>query len=118
MKNAYQNNKELIQRLTPALSYSGKDFEVWKGEARAKLSSLLGMDKFQRTEPELNIEYDKNTDGFREIRFTFESERGYRVPCHLLLPLGKEKPPVIICLQGHSTVMHISLARPIYERDI
>lgn len=118
MKNAYQNNKELIQRLTPALSYSGGDFEAWRKEARAKLFSLLGMDKFEKTEPKPEIEYAKDTEEYREIRFTFESERGYRAPCHLLLPLGKEKPPVIICLQGHSTGMHISLARPKYEKDI
>ena len=35
----------------------------------------------------------------------------------MLLPDGVENPPVIICLQGHSTGMHISLGRPKFEGD-
>ena len=59
---------------------------------------------------------------FDEIRFTFESEPGFFVPAHLLLPkstyqCGTAKLPVVICLQGHSTGMHISLGRIKYDRD-
>ena len=35
----------------------------------------------------------------------------------MLLPDGIENPPVMICLQGHSKGMHISLGRPKYEGD-
>jgi len=35
----------------------------------------------------------------------------------LLLPDGVENPPVMICLQGHSTGMHISLGRAKYDGD-
>ena len=34
------------------------------------------------------------------------------------LPDGVENPPVMICLQGHSTGMHISLGRPVYPGDV
>ncbi|MBE6601070.1 MAG: acetylxylan esterase [Ruminococcaceae bacterium] len=117
MKSAYEHNKELIQKVTPAMSYNGCDFQAWKTAARRKLAQLLGMDRFEKVNPELDVEYQKKLDGATEIRFTFQSEAGYRVPCHLLLPDGVEKPPLMICLQGHSKGMHISLGRPKYEGD-
>ena len=117
MKSAYEYNKELIQRVVTSMSYDGGDFQEWRSAARNKLSQLLGMDKFEKVSPELNVEYQKKIDGATEIRFTYQSEAGYRVPCHLLLPDGAEKPPLMICLQGHSKGMHISLGRPKFEGD-
>ena len=116
MKTAYENSKMLIQKVTPALAYAGQG-EAWKNSAREKLSSLLGMEKFQKVDPQLQIEYEKKIHGATELRFTFASEAGYRVPCHLLLPDGIDKPPVMVCLQGHSKGMHISLGKPKYEGD-
>ena len=117
MKTAYENSKELIQKVNHSMSYKGEDYKLWKKTAREKLSQLLGMDKFTMVNPSVQTEFDKTENGVREIRFTFESEKGYRVPCHIMLPQGVEKPPVMICLQGHSTGMHISLGRPKYEGD-
>ena len=117
MKTAYENSKELIQKAVPSLSYKGGDYEAWRAEARAELSRLLGLDRFEKVDADLKIEYKEKIDGATEIRFTYQSEAGYRVPCHLLLPDGVEKPPVMICMQGHSKGMHISLGRPKYEGD-
>jgi len=40
------------------------------------------------------------------------------VPCHLLIPrTGKSSYPVVICLQGHTSGMHISLGQPKSEAD-
>ena len=117
MKTAYDHSKKLIQKVTPRMSYNGGDFREWQASARNKLSQLLGMDKFEMVDLDFNIEYQNKIDGATEIRFTYQSEAGYRVPCHLLLPDGIEKPPVMICLQGHSTGMHISLGRPKFEGD-
>jgi len=117
MKTTYEFAKELIQQVNPTDSYKGENYDTWKKEAREKLSKLLGMDKFTKVAPETEIEYTEKIDGATEIRFTFQSEKGYRVPCHLLLPDGVENPPVIICLQGHSTGMHISLGKPKFEGD-
>ena len=117
MKTAYELSKELIQRVTPSMSYDGGDFQEWKAMAREKLSSLLGMDKFKKVPSEFSVEYKKKIEGATEIRFTYQSELGYRVPCHLLLPDGVKKPPLMICLQGHSKGMHISLGRPKFEGD-
>lgn len=117
MKTAYEHNKELIQNVTPSMACDVSSFEEWQCAARQTLSQLLGMDRFQKTEPDLVVEYEREIDGATEIRFTYQSEAGYRVPCHLLLPDGVERPPVMICLQGHSKGMHISLGRAKFEGD-
>lgn len=117
MKTAYENNKELIQKQRQSMAFDEKNFEEWKTMARKKLSELLGMEKFTKVASKLEIEYERKIDNAIETRFTFQSEEGYRVPCHLLLPEGVEKPPVMICMQGHSKGMHISLGKPKFKGD-
>ncbi len=117
MKNTYQFTKELIQKQKPSFAYDGKDLKTWQPKAKEILRGLLGMDKFTLCEPDLKIEFEEEQKDFTEIRFTFQTEEGYRVPCHLLLPVGIEKPPVIVCMQGHSMGMHVSLARPKFPGD-
>ncbi len=118
MKTAFENSKELIQQVKATMSYDGKDLKSWQSKAKAKLAELLGMDKFQKVDADVKIEFTEKIEGATEIRFTFESEAGYRVPCHMWLPDGVKNPPVMICLQGHSTGMHISLGRPKYDSDV
>ena len=66
----------------------------------------------------VRVEWEEDRDFYREIRFLFTAEEGADVPCHLLVPKSGEGPyPVVICLQGHSTGMHISLGRPKYPGD-
>ena len=57
MKSAYEYNKELIRKVSPSMSYQGGDLQEWKMAARNKLSQLLGMDKFEKVNPEVSIEY-------------------------------------------------------------
>lgn len=119
MKSGYEYNIELMQKVVPSMSYDPEDAEIftWQKKAREKLIELIGLDRFEKVDPETEIEYEEKIDGGKEIRFTFQSEEGYRVPCHMLLPDGIENPPVMICIQGHSTGMHISLGKAIYEKD-
>ena len=117
MKTAYDFSKELIQNFKPTMSYNGENFEIWRTSARAKLCELMGLDRFTKCDPDLKLECELDREGGKEFRYTFQSEEGYRVPFHLCLPDGAEKPPVIITLQGHSTGMHISLGRPKFNGD-
>lgn len=116
MRTAYEKSIELIQGVKPSMAFeSGLD--AWRVGAREKLCSLLGMDKFVKVTPETEIEFEQRIEGATEIRFTFRSEEGYRVPCHLVLPDGIENPPVMITLQGHSKGMHRSLGRSKYPGE-
>lgn len=102
----------------PGLSYSEEnEFEHWRKEIREKLVELLG-DMPEKTDANLSIEWKKEHDTFTEYRFVFQSEAYIQVPCHLWIPNHVTKPcPAVICLQGHSTGMHISMGRAIYQGD-
>jgi len=99
--------------LKPPLTFNpSRDFNGWRTKLRAELSRIIGANP-DRVEPNLHIEREEARDGFTDRRFVFSSEAGAEVPCHLLLPgEGKGPFPVMVCLQGHTTGMHISLGMP------
>lgn len=117
MKGACNFSRELLKKTVPSMSFNGGDITAWQTRSREKLIELLGINKIEKCDPALQIEYTQKIDSATEIRFSFQSEEGYRVPCHLLLPDGVKNPPVMICLQGHSKGMHVSLDRTVYPGE-
>lgn len=111
----------LVKKLNPTLSFSDKvDFHEWKEKLSDKLSELLGLGEIEKNAlPEnIDIEWQEEREGYTITRFTFESEPGAVVPCYLLIPdTKKEKYPVAICLQGHTTGFHISIAERKFDID-
>lgn len=113
----------LLKDIQPASRWDGKeDIRLWQAQARDTLSALLGLNRIAAyaTEPIMQIELDRIDEemGAREIRFRFVTEERVTVPCHLVIPRGAHEPlPVVLCLQGHSKGMHISLGRPKYPGD-
>ena len=119
-KNPHTLHFNALKALTPAFRYDGKgDFAAWQAAARARLVALLGLDKLSpASDDAFTIESVTEGDAYRDHRFRFQSEEGYFVIATLRVPKGKEgKPPLVICLQGHSTGAHISLGSPIYPED-
>lgn len=108
---------ELLLKSTPRLRYQGGDVELWQQEARKQLANRLALELIPSCEPDLAIEYERDEEDYHEYRFTLQTEPGYRVAAHLLIPNGAVNPPVMICVQGHSTGMHISLGRPKSAED-
>ncbi len=105
----------------PLLAYSDKvDYSSWKEEIRKKYIELLGLDLIAKNSCDLNIEIEEVIEEkeFTRIRYTFESEKLSIVPCYLLIPKqNKEKYPVLICLQGHTTGFHISIGEREHDID-
>lgn len=114
----YEFEQTLSRACTPMMRYrEDMPLAEWQASARKKLAALLGG-PYGVCDAAVNIEYKREEALCNEIRFTYQSEPGYTVPAHLLLPKGATKPlPVVICLQGHSKGMHISLGRPQYDGD-
>ena len=117
MKCTYDHERELFGQVKPSMSYDGGDLKAWQTAARAKLAELLGLDRMVPASPDLRIEWREQRKGYTETRFTFQTEPGYSVPAHLLLPDGVKNPPLMICLQGHSPGMYISLGIVKREKD-
>jgi len=115
--------------LTARLPYSFDPAEPLgpqKARADRVFRSLIGWDKMPVPEcaPAVRVDFTTDEDPrFTETRFQFESEPGFFVPAHLLVPKAASplekngKLPVMICLQGHSTGMHISIGREKFPGD-
>ncbi len=116
-KNSHEFEFELLKKHKPLLRYEGGSFEEWKKEAKAKLSELLGF-PYEKGACKAEVEYKEEYDEHREYRFLVETEPGYKVPCHLVVPKGdKEKYPLTICLSGHGGGMHVALGKAKCEAD-
>lgn len=111
-------HEHLLDTLTPELEYRPeRDFVEWRLSVETRLHELLGPTP-ALVPLNIRVEEESEHESCREIRFVFTSETNAEVPCHLLLPRQGEAPfPVVICLQGHTTGMHISLGRARYEGD-
>ncbi len=111
-------HEEILRTRPKLLAFDpAAPYQPWKKEVAARLDQLLG-DAPEPGELNVTVEWEKETDAFPERRVTVDAEPLATVPCHLLLPKGGKAPfPVVICLQGHSTGMHISLGRAQYEGD-
>ena len=115
--NPQTKHIEMLKNLHPRFRYAaGSDFAAWQKSARARLNELLGL-PLETCAPDVRIEWQKDMGTYTETRFLFASEPGVDVLCHLLLPKAEEKVPLVICLQGHSKGMHISLGRPKFPGD-
>lgn len=96
-----------------------ESFEHWQKRSSRKLKQLIGFDKLEKCDLDFEEEYIKEYDDRFEIRFSFQSEINYYVPCIMSIPKKSQfkKPPVMICLQGHGTGMHVSLGIKKYDSD-
>ncbi|MCL2157965.1 MAG: alpha/beta hydrolase family protein [Oscillospiraceae bacterium] len=114
----HEHNIALIKNIAPSFGYNGGEpFVEWQNRALIKLNELLGL-PFAKCEESFEIESETKHREFTEIRFSFQSEPGYYVPCHFLVPSKADKPlPLVICLQGHSKGMHKSLGRIKYPGE-
>lgn len=88
------------------------DFAAWQEQLRARLIEILALPPGPHGPLEATIVREDETEQYTLDRVDFTSEPGERVPGYLLRPKAARPPlPVMICLQGHSPGMHISIGR-------
>ncbi len=110
----------IIKGIKPAMRYKdGENFKDWQTRARERLIELIGLNKIEKPEDDcFNLEYKKDMGEYTDYSFSFKSEDGYFVPCHLWVPNGKEgKIPVVICVPGHSTGASVTRGEIIHDKD-
>lgn len=96
------------------------DYKEWKKEIKTKFCELIGIEKIKQNACPLNFEIESEVikDGYKQIRFTIESEKGSIVPVYILIPNTKKpKYPVAITLQGHTSGFHNSIGEPKSEKE-
>lgn len=87
-------------------------YAVWKQRAEKNLKALLGIEELLQQRPPLNPRslWKRETELGTIEKIMFQTEEGIENRIYLCLPKGA-KPPYrsFICMQGHSTGMHVSL---------
>lgn len=109
----------IYENIKPSMAYvEGEDIKVWKKKAKKKLIELTGLDKFHKVLDnqfkQLSVE---KIDNYKRIKYSLLTEEKFETRGYLLLPDDIENPPLMICLQGHSSGMHISLGEIKFSGD-
>ena len=121
IRHSVYKEVEHLSTIKPSMVYSPEkeSLSQWQEKAAAKLNELLLLPR-EACENLFEIEFTEDFPDFTEYRFTFKSEENEVVPCHLWVTKkvgSSKKAPLMICLQGHSTGMHISMKRPKFDGD-
>jgi len=105
------HHRYLMDHAVQALRHDGGDVGQWQRKLRRKLRQLL------RLRPRRHLPLDVRSLWKREHplgnieKIVFTSEPHVDVPAYVCLPKTVEPPyPFFICLQGHQTGMHESIA--------
>lgn len=97
---------------------AGQDFAAWQQELRARLRDVLNLREqpLIPLDPAVEPAVTRGDHSLQRIRFT--AEAGETVPGYLLRPQGVSGPlPLMICLQGHSPGMHLSIGEARNEAE-
>lgn len=118
IRHSVYKEVEHLSRVKPSMVFAPEKetLTAWQEKAKKKLKELIALPR-EDCERLFELEFTEDFPDFTEYRFTFQSEEGEFVPCHLWISKKAEKAPLMICLQGHSTGMHISMKRPKFEGD-
>ncbi len=116
--NSYEYIRDVVVKKEPSLRFKGGDFNAWQKEAYAKLWELLGLDLFEKCDDDFSVTETKDKGDYTQFDFEFQTEEGYYARGSFLRPKNiKGTVPAVICLQGHSTGMHISLGEAKFNGD-
>jgi dienelactone hydrolase len=101
----------LMNGLIPKMHYMGEDLSDWRERLQSKLHQLVGMPRIAR--PPLNVRQIWQREhplGIIE-KIIFTSEPYADIPAYVCVPKTPIQPNTwMICLQGHTTGMHNSIA--------
>ncbi len=108
-------HKAIMDSINPEMKFKGKDFQSWRNAWKPELEKLLGLDKMMaQPRPELNVvSLWKREHPLGVIeKIVFKTEPYSDATAYLCIPKEPVRSPMpfFVCLQGHSTGMHVSIA--------
>jgi dienelactone hydrolase len=101
----------LLGNMEQSMSYKGGDVQQWQNTLRSKLKELIGHMPTEKCALNVRSLWKREHKLGTIEKIVFTSEAFCDVPAYICLP-GKSKAPytTFVCLQGHSTGMHNSIA--------
>lgn len=110
-----QVHQPMTRQSPLTLAYqSGCDFKAWQRKLRKKVNALTGLDRLMKRDwpalkPKTLWQRENELGTIEKIVIT--SESGADMPMYWCIPKGVDQPRgVFICLQGHSSGAHNSVA--------
>lgn len=104
-------HRRLMKDTKQELAFKGGDLKKWQGALRRKLKQLVGTIPAKRGALKERTVWRKEHPLGEIKKIVFTAEPGADVPAYVCIP-EKAEPPYdfMLCLQGHSTGMHNSIA--------
>jgi dienelactone hydrolase len=106
-----ENHRQVMSQIVPSLRYDGGDVHKWQTRLRRKLRQLVGDMPKTRCPLRPRLLWERNHPLGTIEKIAFRAEPYADVLAYVCLPRDVEPPyTFMICLQGHSTGMHNSIA--------
>jgi dienelactone hydrolase len=104
-------HRHLMNGLRPAMQYSGGNISEWQARLRPKLHLLVKMPEIARAPLNVRQIWQREHPLGTIEKIIFTSEPHADIPAYICLPKAPIKPQTwMICLQGHTSGMHNSIA--------
>jgi dienelactone hydrolase len=107
------HHRRLAGQTEQARRWAGGDVAAWQAALRVRLAELLGYrgETAERVPLAVRTLWRRDHPLGKIEKLVFRAEPEVDVPAYLCLPKSATPPyPVFICLQGHTTGMHNSIA--------
>ena len=99
-----------MDQVSPSHAYNGGAIPRWKHSFRHKLRELVGEMPGEKSPLNPRSLWNRDHPLGRIEKIVFTSEPYSDVPAYVCIPEAATKPlTFVICLQGHSTGMHLSI---------
>jgi len=114
-----QNHRYLMDNMEHALAYDGGAVRPWQNKLRRQLKKLIGLPEVDRPAIKVRSLWKQQHELGTIEKISFAAEARSDILAYFCLPHGLKPPyPVMICLQGHSTGMHVSIARTLEDETV
>jgi dienelactone hydrolase len=107
-----QNHRYLMDNMQHSLAFDGGLVKPWQNKLRRKLKELVGVPDVERPAIKVRSIWKQEHKLGTIEKISFTSEERSDILAYFCTPKDIKPPyPTMICLQGHSTGMHVSIAR-------
>lgn len=113
LRPVLEDHEVIFDKLRPGMRYDGGSFEQWKQRARPALASLMGVPLGRACNIQTDVLWEQTLADGQVQKIMLHEPLVGKVLIYWCTPHRPRATPVpaMICLQGHSTGMHMSIGK-------